>query len=192
MTVLSRAIEAMIFASQEPVGEASLRDFLEQNGASPEDLPQMIAEISARYDGHGIELVSVAKGWQFRTCVELASMLTTVVERPRRLSRAAMEALAVVAYHQPCTRAEIETIRGVALNQSVLDALLGDDLIVPRGRKEVPGRPVLWGTSGKFLSAFGLVDLNALPRREELLVEPVSAGAPDEDGIAPVSEDGPT
>ena len=108
-------------------------------------------------------------------------MLTRVVERPRRLPRAAMETLSIVAYHQPCTRAEIEAIRGVSLGQATLDLLLDASLIVPKGRKEVPGRPTLWGTSTQFLSHFGLRDLRDLPRREELLAE-LPEGAVPADG----------
>nr|WP_306296384.1 SMC-Scp complex subunit ScpB [Acidomonas methanolica] len=175
---MSRKIEALIFASAEPVGDHVIRALVEGQGGDPAEssalVPTLIAAIRGRYEDHGVELVEVAKGWQFRTRPELAGALTTVVEKPRRLSRAAMEALAVIAYHQPCTRAEIEAIRGVTLSQTVLDALLEDGLIVPKGRKDVPGRPVLWGTSARFLAAFGLRDLAALPRREELLVDPAA------------------
>lgn len=172
MTGLSHEVEALIFASHDPVPDHAIRQFVTARVGSPANLDALMAEIAGRYTDHGVELVQVAKGWQFRTRPELAPALTTVIERPRRLGRAAMEALAVVAYHQPCTRAEIEAIRGVTLSQSVLDALLEDGLIVPKGRKELPGRPVLWGTSTAFLAAFGLPDLSALPRREELVVDP--------------------
>ncbi|MDA8250266.1 MAG: SMC-Scp complex subunit ScpB, partial [Rhodospirillales bacterium] len=99
-----------------------------------------------------------------------------VVPVPRRLPRAAMETLAIVAYHQPVTRAEIEDIRGAALAQATLDALLETGLIAPKGRREVPGRPTLWGTTPAFLAQFGLSDLRELPRREDLLVEPPAVG----------------
>ncbi len=142
----------------------------------------MIAQLCRDYDGRGVCLVPVGGGWQFRTAVDLAPLLTRVIERPRRLPRAAMETLSVVAYHQPCTRAEIEAIRGVSLGQATLDLLLDASLIVPKGRKEVPGRPTLWGTSPRFLIHFGLRDLRDLPRREELLAElpvlPDAAAAP--------------
>ena len=95
----------------------------------------------------------------------------------KSLPRSAMETLSIVAYHQPCTRAEIEEIRGVAVNQATVDSLLEASLIEPRGRKEVPGRPVLWGTTKAFLLQFGLRDLRDLPRREELFVEPPDAAA---------------
>jgi len=97
-----------------------------------------------------------------------------VVEVPRRLPRVAMETLAIVAYHQPVTRPEVEEIRGASLSQQTLDALLEAGLIAPRGRRESPGRPTLWGTTPAFLAQFGLNDLRELPRREDLLVEPPS------------------
>ena len=99
---------------------------------------------------------------------------------PRRLPRAAMETLAIVAYHQPVTRPEIEEIRGASLSQATLDALIEAGLITPRGRKETPGRPTLWGTTPAFLAQFGLADLRDLPRREDLLVEPPAPAAASE------------
>ena len=103
-------------------------------------------------------------------------MLRKIVTLPRRLPRVAMETLAIVAYHQPVTRSEIEDIRGAALSQATLDLLLENTLIVPKGRRETPGRPTLWGTTPEFLAQFGLTDLRDLPRREEFLIDP--AGAP--------------
>jgi segregation and condensation protein B len=107
-----------------------------------------------------------------RTAPDLAERLRRVVSVPRRLPRVAMEVLAIVAYHQPVTRGEIETMRGASLSQATLDALLEAGLIAPGGRREVPGRPTLWGTTPAFLTQFGLDSLRALPRREDLLVEP--------------------
>jgi segregation and condensation protein B len=107
-----------------------------------------------------------------------------VIEIPRRLPRVAMETLAIVAYHQPVTRPEIEEIRGTSLSQQTLDALLEADLITPKGRKETPGRPTLWGTTAQFLAQFGLNDLRELPRREDLLLEPPQP-APDQGASPP-------
>ncbi len=182
-----RLAEAMIFASSEPVNERALLELLQSQQALSADagdpsraLQDVLAALVHRYADRGVRPVPVAGGWQFRTAPELAGALTRVLPRPRRLARAAMETLSIIAYHQPCTRAEIEEIRGVSLNQATLDVLLEAALIVPRGRKEVPGRPVLWGTSADFLQHFGLRDLRALPRREELLGElPGLAPAPD-------------
>ena len=163
-----RLIEALVFASAEPVPSSAIARIL------PEDVDgeAVLAALQARYAGRGVELVEVAGGWQFRTAPDLAPALTKVVAQPKRLPRAAMEALAVIAYHQPATRLEIETIRGASLSQGSMDALLEAGLIEPKGRKEVPGRPTLWGTTAAFLAQFGLKGLRDLPRREDLLVEP--------------------
>jgi segregation and condensation protein B len=166
---LVRLAEALIFASAEPILPRALTQAL-PDGA---DADAVIAALRARYAGRGVELADIAGGWQFRTAPDLASRLRRVVQVPRRLPRVAMETLAIVAYHQPVTRPEIEEIRGAALSQATLDALLEANLIAPRGRKETPGRPTLWGTTPAFLAQFGLKDLRELPKREDLLVEPL-------------------
>ncbi len=166
-----RLAEAMVFASAEPVMPRQLGQVLPE-GVEAE---AVIAALRARYAGRGVELVGVAGGVQFRTAPDLAPLLRKVVSVPRRLPRAAMETLAIVAYHQPVTRGEIEEIRGAALAQATLDALLESGLIAPKGRRETPGRPTMWGTTPAFLAQFGLTDLRELPRREDLLVEPPSA-----------------
>jgi segregation and condensation protein B len=132
----------------------------------------VLTALSAACAGRPVQLAEVAGGFAFRTAPELAPAITRVVEAPRRLPRAAMETLAIVAYHQPVTRAEIEEIRGASLSQSTLEMLLDASLIAPRGRKEVPGRPSLWGTTPRFLEQFGLKAIGDLPRREELVNEP--------------------
>nr|WP_298795624.1 SMC-Scp complex subunit ScpB [uncultured Acetobacter sp.] len=173
-----RLAEALIFAGTEPVSLRRLAELLELRQLVPEGMEDLgafvaavMAALVARYDGRGVTPVEVAGGWQFRTAPDLAPALTRVLEKPRRLPRAVMETLAIIAYHQPCTRVEIEEIRGVSLGQNVLDTLIEASLIAPRGRKEVPGRPVLWGTTPDFLRHFGLRALSDLPRREELLVD---------------------
>lgn len=163
-----RLIEALVFASSEPVTPRQLAQLLP-------DLPDAelaLREVAASYAERGVRLVEVAGGWQFRTAPELAPLLRRVVPQPRRLPRAAMEVLAVVAYHQPITRPEIEERRGAALSQQTLELLLEEGLIASQGRKEVPGRPTLWGTTPAFLGLFGLRSLRDLPRREDLLIEP--------------------
>ncbi len=184
-----RLAEALVFASTEPVSARRLADLLEDRQIMPtgeEDLGTFVAAVLAalvrRYEGRGVCPVEVAGGWQFRTAPDLAPLLTRVLERPRRLPRAVMETLAIIAYHQPCTRVEIEEIRGVSLGQNVLDTLIEAELIAPRGRKEVPGRPVLWGTTPDFLRHFGLRALSDMPRREELMVDVPQN--PDELGAA--------
>ncbi len=168
-----RLAEALIFASDRPVTPARLQPVLPEGC----DARAVLEGLAARCAGRPIRLVEVAGGYAFRTAPELAPALTRVVEVPRRLPRAAMETLAVIAYHQPVTRAEIEEIRGASLAQATLDALLEAGLIAPRGRKEVPGRPSLWGTTPRFLEQFGLRGLSDLPRAEELVSEPTLAVA---------------
>ncbi len=173
-----RLAEALIFASTEPVSARRLAELLELRQLVPDGVDNLAAFVTAvlqalvqRYEGRGVMPVEIAGGWQFRTAPDLAPALTRVLERPRRFSRAVMETLAIIAYHQPCTRVQIEEIRGVSLGQNVLDTLIESALIMPKGRKEVPGRPVLWGTTQDFLRHFSLRSLADLPRREELLVD---------------------
>ncbi|HET9018828.1 MAG TPA: SMC-Scp complex subunit ScpB [Acetobacteraceae bacterium] len=167
-----RLAEAMVFASATPVTARQLGQVLPEGV----EVEAVLAALRARYAGRGVELVDAAGGVQFRTAPDLAPRLRKVVPVPRRLPRAAMETLSIVAYHQPVTRGEIEEIRGAALAQATLDALLESGLIAPKGRRETPGRPTLWGTTPAFLAQFGLSDLRELPRREDLLVEPPSVG----------------
>jgi len=169
-----RLAEALVFAAAAPVSPRALANLLPVGV----DAEPVVAALRQRYAGSGVELVEVAGGLQFRTAADLAPRLRRVVQVPRRLPRVAMETLAIIAYHQPVTRAEIEEIRGAALSQQTLDALLELGLVMPKGRKEVPGRPTLWATTAAFLAQFGLNDLRDLPRREDLLVEPPSALPP--------------
>jgi segregation and condensation protein B len=171
-----RLAEAAIFASAQPVSMRTLANLL-PDGADPDQV--MVALVDA-YAPRGVNLVQAAGGWQFRTAPDIAPALRNVVEVPRRLPRVAMETLAIIAYHQPVTRAEIEEIRGAALSQNTLDLLLENGLVTPKGHKETPGRPTLWGTTPSFLAQFGLNDLRDLPKREELLIDPnVSLPQPD-------------
>ncbi len=170
-----RLAEALVFASDRPVAPARLQPVLPPGC----EARAVLAALAERRAGGPVELVEAAGGFAFRTAPSLAPALTRVVEVPRRLPRAAMETLAIVAYHQPVTRAEIEEIRGASLSQQTLESLLEMGLVAPRGRKEVPGRPSLWGTTPRFLEQFGLRALSDLPRREELVNEPtLPLGAP--------------
>ncbi len=176
-----RLAEALLFASAAPVGARALGQLLPEDA----DPDAVLTALRDRYAGRGVELVEVAGGWQFRTAPDLAERLRRVVSIPRRLPRVAMEVLAIIAYHQPVTRGEIEAMRGAALSQATLDALLEAGLVAPGGRREVPGRPTLWGTTPAFLAQFGLESLRALPRREDLLVEPPTASPlPEGEGAA--------
>jgi segregation and condensation protein B len=162
-----RLAEALVFASAEPVTPRGLARVL------PDDIDAdaVLAQLRARYAGRGVELVDAGLGVMFRSALDLAPRLRKVIESPRRLPRVAMETLAIVAYHQPVTRPEIEHIRGTALSAQTLESLLELDLIAPKGRRETPGRPTLWGTTPAFLAHFGLKDIRELPRREDLLLE---------------------
>lgn len=161
-----RLAEALLFASDRPVPASRLATAL---GTEPAEARAVLAALRDRYAGRGVEVAEIAGGWTFRTAPDLAPRLTRVIEVPRRLPRAAMEALAAIAWRQPVTRAEIEELRGASLSQNTLEALLENGLIAPRGRKEAPGRPVLWGTTPRFLEQFGLRSLSELPRQEELM-----------------------
>ncbi len=163
-----RLAEALVFASADPVPARALQQLLPADA----DAAAVLATLRDQCAGRGVTLVEVAGGWQFRTAADLAPVLRRVVAQPRRLPRAAMETLAIIAYHQPVTRPEIEEMRGTSLSQQTMDALLEAGLIAAGGRREVPGRPTLWGTTPGFLAQFALRDLRDLPRREDLLVEP--------------------
>ncbi|MCA3361980.1 MAG: SMC-Scp complex subunit ScpB [Roseomonas sp.] len=177
-----RIAEAVIFAADRPVSQQTLATVL------PEGISATMAcaALAEAYRGRGVELTEIGGGYAFRTAADLAPRLTKVVESPRRLPRAAMEALAIIAYHQPCTRGDVEEIRGATLAQTTMESLLELGLVAPRGRREVPGRPTLWGTTPKFLEQFSLQSLADLPRKEEL----VTGDAPPLPGLnAPISTD---
>jgi len=167
MSLLSR-IEAIVFASDEPVSIQKLRDLLE--GAASADIRQVLSELQAHYNGRGIHLREVAGGWQFRSAPEFASVVQQLWKtRPPRLSRSMLETLAIIAYRQPATRAEIEALRGVKVSSSMVAALQERGWIKVLGRKEVPGRPHLYGTGKAFLVDFGLNTLGDLPDITELM-----------------------
>ena len=159
-----RLLEAILFASDEPVTVKHL------TGRMPEDadLNGLMDELQAMYANRGVNLCQVGDAWAFRTAADLGEFMKIEREVPKKLSRAAIETMAIIAYHQPVTRAEIEEIRGVAVSRGTIDLLLEAGWIKPKGRKRVPGRPVTWGTTPGFLDQFGLEDLKALPGVQEL------------------------
>jgi segregation and condensation protein B len=183
-----RIAEALLFASDRPVAPSRLQSVLPPG----QEAEAVLAALAERLAGRGVQLVAAPGGVALRTAPDLAPLLTRVVEVPKRLPRAAMEALAVIAWHQPVTRAEIEVIRGASLSQTTLEALLEHGLVAPRGQKEVPGRPTLWGTTPRFLEQFGLTSLRDLPKREELVSADAASplfASPAEASAAPPSED---
>lgn len=159
-----RILEAVLFASGQPLDEAKLATFLGRGA----DVKALMAELKASYAGRGVNLVRVAGKWQFRTAEDLSYLLERNVIEERRLSKAALETLAIVAYHQPCTRAEIEEVRGVSTSAGTLDILLETGWVRPRGRRRAPGRPVTYGTTEQFLAHFGLEAIRDLPGLAEL------------------------
>jgi segregation and condensation protein B len=159
-----RLLEAMLFASTEPLDTASLAKRL-PDGA---DVKSLLEQLQADYAMRGVNLVRVANKWTFRTAADLSWLMTRESTETRRLSRAAIETLAIIAYHQPVTRAEIEEIRGVITSKGTLDVLLETGWIRPRGRRKTPGRPLTFGTTEAFLSQFSLEQLGDLPGLDEL------------------------
>ncbi len=159
-----RLVEAAIFAAAEPIEEAALADLV----GPGVDLAALLARLVEDYRGRGVEPIRVAGKWLFRTAVDLAPRLSRDVAEPRRLGRAALETLAVIAYHQPVTRAEIEQVRGVAMSKGTLDQLLEAGWVRMRGRRRTPGRPITWGVTDDFLVHFGLETVRDLPGLEEL------------------------
>ncbi len=159
-----RLLEALLFASAEPLGPAQLARHLPEEA----DLDALLEELGQLYANRGVNLVRVGERWAFRTAGDLAPMMRIERKSERKLSRAALETLAIVAYHQPVTRGEIEEIRGVALSKGTLDTLLEAGWVKPKGRRRTPGRPATWGTTESFLDHFGLESLDALPGVAEL------------------------
>ena len=159
-----RIVEALLFAAAEPVDEASLAQSL----PAQTDVASLLSELQRQYEGRGVNLVKVAGKWQFRTAKDLNFLLHKHAVEERRLSRAAIETLAIVAYHQPVTRAEIEEIRGVMVSKGTIDALMEAGWLRIRGRKRTPGRPVTYGTTEAFLVHFGLENVGDLPGMDEL------------------------
>ena len=178
---LVRAIEATLFAAQEPMSADAISVHL--GGANVKDA---LAELAAHYDGRGVQLVERGQRWHFQTVPDLAHLLRREREENRRLSRAATEVLAIVAYHEPVSRAEIEAIRGVQTAKGTLDVLMEAGWVRIVGRREVPGRPVIYATTPDFLTHFGLESRRDLPGIDELraagLLDPV------EDALAAAME----
>ena len=159
-----RLLEALLFASAEPIDQATLAKRMPEGV----DVKAALAQLQAEYAPRGVNLVRVAGKWTFRTAGDLSWLMTRESTETRRLSRAAIEVLAIIAYHQPVTRAEIEDIRGVSMSKGTIDVLLETGWIRPRGRRKVPGRPITYGTTDDFVSHFGLEQLSDLPGLDEL------------------------
>jgi segregation and condensation protein B len=183
-----REVEALLFAAAGPLSLEDLARRLPEGA----DIEGALASLSARYEGRGVELACVAERWRFQTAADLAWLMTEERDEPRRLSKAAQETLAIIAYHQPVTRAEIEAVRGVQASRGTLDVLLELGLVRMRGRRRTPGRPVTYGTTDAFLEHYGLACLADLPGVAEMkaagllsLDLPPDFAVPDPMGLAP-------
>jgi segregation and condensation protein B len=163
-----RVVEAFVFASAEPVAESAVARLVPM----PYSAHEVLTALEERCRGRGVHLVAAGGGWQFRTALDLAPALAAVMAKPRRLPRAALETLAIIAQYQPLTRADIEDIRGVALSQASMDLLLEAGLIQPAGQKAAAGRPTLWTVTPAFLAHFGLRSIRDLPGGAELTLDP--------------------
>ena len=200
---IERRVEALLFAAAGPLTAAEIAARLPEGS----NVARAISGLRARYEGRGVELECVADRWRFRTAPDLAFMMTEEREEPRRLSKAALEPLAIIAYHQPVTRAEIESVRGVSISKGTLDLLLEMGFVRLRGRRRTPGRPVTYATTDRFLEHFGLASLYDLPGVQEMkaaglldlslpvgfeVPDPTRASeADDEDGTLPLEDDAP-
>jgi segregation and condensation protein B len=189
-----RAVEAALFAAAEPLGVDDIAAYVGEGV----DVPAALAELVGHYAGRGIELVERGRRWHFQTAADLASVLRREREETRKLSRAAVETLAIIAYHEPVSRAEIEAIRGVQISKGTLDVLMEAGWVRPAGRREAPGRPLTYATTQEFLTHFGLASRRDLPGLDDLkaagLLDPVDLAferlADGEDDDAELETDG--
>ena len=190
---LERAIEAMLFASDEALDARQVANRLGGEMA-PGDVRAIIQTIAGRHAGSGIELVERGGHWHFQTPADLAHLLRRERDDPRKLSRAAAEVLAIVAYHEPVSRAEIEAIRGVQTSKGTLDVLMEAEWVAPAGRREVPGRPLIYKTTDAFLQHFGLTSRKDLPGVDDLraagLLDPVDLAFEEAMGELDLVKDG--
>jgi len=174
-----RAVEATLFASDQPMTFEQIRGYV----GDDVDIADALAQLEAHYAGRGIELVRRGKAWHFQTAADLAYVLRREREESRKLSRAAVETLAIIAYHEPVSRAEIEAIRGVQISKGTLDVLMEAGWVRPAGRRDVPGRPLIYATTAGFLAHFGLTSRKDLPGIEDLkaagLLDPIDTAMGD-------------
>lgn len=159
-----RHLEALLFAAVEPIDVETLRERMPEDC----DVGALLARLAREYAGRGVNLIRVADRWRFQTAPDLEPHLVDIKETPRKLSKAALETLAIIAYHQPATRAEIEDVRGVSVSSGTIDVLMELKWVRPRGRRRTPGRPVTYGTTDNFLAHFNLETIADLPGKDDL------------------------
>ncbi len=181
-----RVAEALLFASAEPLGPEDIAQCLPDGT----DIEAIIEEIAANYADRGVNLVCVNNKWTFRTADDLSFLLRREAVEQKKLSKAALETLSIIAYHQPATRAEIEEIRGVSVSRGTIDILLNIGWIRLKGRRRVPGKPVTYGTTDKFLEHFGLASIKDLPGLEELKGAGLLSSRVPSDFSIPLPDDG--
>ena len=172
---LERQVEAILFAAEEPLDVDSIQDKLKSRA----DVIKILESLQNQYENRGINLVCIAKKWSFRTASDLSKFMNLQIFTKKKLSKAAIETLAIIVYHQPVTRSEIEEIRGVSFASGALESLFENNWVRPSGRKNVPGKPIQYSTTDDFLSHFNLQKLSDLPNIEEL----TSAGLIDNSNI---------
>lgn len=181
-----RAVEATLFASESPMTVEQIRAYV----GEAVDVTDALSKLEEHYQGRGVELVKRGKTWHFQTAADLAHLLRREREESRKLSRAAVETLAIIAYHEPVSRAEIEAIRGVQISKGTLDVLMEAGWVRPAGRREVPGRPLIYATTGEFLVHFGLTSRRDLPGIADLkaagLLDPVDLALEGLQGLSAV------
>ena len=184
-----RAVEATLFASDKPLTVGEIRQYVGQEG----DVSSALDRLAADYAERGFQLVERGGRWHFQTAPDLAHILRREKEEARKLSRAGMETLAIIAYHEPVSRAEIEAIRGVQVAKGTLDVLMEAGWIRPAGRREVPGRPLIYATTSEFLSHFGLSSRRDLPGIDDLraagLLDPIDLAIEGLAGQSPLEKD---
>ena len=189
MDELVRAVEAALFASEAPLSVEEIAAY-----AGEGDIEIALGRLAADYEGRGIELVERGGRWHFQTAPDLAHLLRRTREEPRRLSRAATETLAIIAYHEPVSRADIEAIRGVQISKGTLDVLMEAGWVRTAGRREVPGRPLLYATTAEFLAHFGLSSRRDLPGIDDLkaagLLDPLDEALTESLGQLQLESDG--
>ncbi|WP_421783584.1 SMC-Scp complex subunit ScpB [Kiloniella litopenaei] len=187
-----RLLEALLFASTEPLSVEQLSRHFQKD----RDLKPLLEELKSYYENRGVNLIKVEDRWAFRTAPDMAPLLRVEQSQSKQLTRAGVETLAIIAYHQPVTRAEIEEIRGVSLSKGTLDTLLEIGWVKPKGRRRTPGRPVTWATSQAFLDNFALESLDDLPGFDELKIaglldaRPAITALGDHGDLLSVSGDG--
>lgn len=185
---LTRAVEAVLFASENPMTV----DEIKAHVGAEADVRSALADLEGIYAGRGIEIVRRGDRWHFQTAADLAHLLRRDREEARKLSRAGIETLAIIAYHEPVTRAEIEAIRGVQISKGTIDVLMEATWVRPAGRREVPGRPLTYATTAGFLTHFGLASRRDLPGMDDLkaagLLDPVDLAF---EGLGDQEEGGP-